>query len=322
MESGQQGASAGQATAEKILANLQQVLLGKEPELRLALTALACQGHLLIEDVPGVGKTMLAKAIAKSIGCTFSRVQFTPDLLPSDITGVSVFNQKNQEFEFRPGPVMAQIVLADEINRAPPKSQAALLECMAEGQITVDGVAYRMPYPFLVMATQNPIEYEGTYPLPETELDRFLLRLNLGYPAPADEIRMLQSQQFAHPIDSLEQVAAQEELVVLQHAVREIHVSDLVEEYIVALADATRHHPQLYLGASPRGSLGVFRLAQARALLDGRDYALPDDVKASVEPALAHRMVLDPAAQSRGATMPGVVADILETVAVPGAIPS
>ena len=322
MQAGQKTALAGQATAERILANLQQVILGKEPELRLALIALACQGHMLIEDVPGVGKTMLAKAIARSIGCTYSRVQFTPDLLPSDITGVSVFNQKNQEFEFRPGPVMAQIVLADEINRAPPKSQAALLECMAEGQITVDGTRHAMPYPFMVMATQNPIEYEGTYPLPETELDRFLLRLNLGYPAADDEIKMLQSQQLSHPIDSLEQVVTQDELVELQHSVREVQVSPLVAEYIVSLAAATRDHAQLYLGASPRGSLGVFRMAQARALLDGRDFALPDDVKASIEPALAHRMVLDPAAQSRGATMATVIADILETVAVPGTLSS
>jgi MoxR-like ATPase len=233
-----------------------------------------------------------------------------------------VFSQKSQEFEFRPGPVMAQIVLADEINRAPPKSQAALLECMAEGQITVDGTRHAMPYPFMVMATQNPIEYEGTYPLPETELDRFLLRLTLGYPAAADEIKMLQSQQLAHPIDSLEQVATQDELVELQHAVREIQVSPLVAEYIVSLAGATRDHAQLYLGASPRGSLGVFRMAQARALLDGRDFALPDDVKASIEPALAHRMVLDPSAQSRGTTMATVIADILGTVAVPGTLSS
>ena len=308
-------------TAERLLNNLERVVLGKRPEQQMALMTLICKGHLLIEDVPGVGKTTLAKSIAKSVGCTFRRIQFTPDLLPTDITGASIFNQRTSEFEFRAGPIVAQIVLADEINRASPKTQAALLESMEERQLTVDGVTHPMPKPFMVMATQNPIEYEGTFPLPETELDRFMLRLHLGYPSFADEIAVLESQRYVHPIDDLEQVVTHEELTQLQDAVQDIQVEYAVREYIVRVVESTRRHPNLYLGASPRGSLTLFRLAQARALLEGREFAIPDDVKAVAEPALAHRLILSSSARIQGSTAAGAVAEILEEVAVPGAIP-
>ena len=307
--------------AERILTNVQKVIIGKYGEGELALMALICQGHLLIEDVPGVGKTMLAKSIAKSVGCTFKRIQFTPDILPSDITGVSMYNQKTGDFEFRPGPIMAQIVLADEINRASPKTQSALLECMEERQITVDGISHAMPRPFMVMATQNPIEYEGTFPLPETQLDRFMLRLSLGYPSAADEITIIEKQQFVHPIDSLDQVADTSDLLRLQDAAKQVHVDTLVKEYIVSLVEATRKHPSIYLGASPRGSLSLFRLSQARALLEGRDYALPDDIKNLAEPTLAHRLIVNSSARIQGNTGRTVIADILESVPVPGARP-
>ena len=238
-----------------ILSNVEKVVIGKRAEVELALIALMCEGHVLIEDVPGVGKTMLAKSLSRSIGCSFKRMQFTPDLLPSDVTGVSIFNQKTAEFEFRPGPVMAQIVLADEINRATPKTQAALLEAMEERQITVDGITHRLPRPFMVMATQNPIEYEGTFALPEAQLDRFLMRIRLGYPARADELEILERQQHAHPMEALTQVASDEDLLGVQTAVREIHVADSLRGYIVDITAATREHPDVYLGASPRGSL-------------------------------------------------------------------
>ncbi len=308
-------------TAERLLSNLEQVVLGKRQELRLALMTLMCKGHLLIEDVPGVGKTTLAKSIAKSVGCTFRRIQFTPDLLPTDITGASIFNQSTNEFEFRPGPIVSQIVLADEINRASPKTQAALLESMEERQLTVDGITYPMPKPFMVMATQNPIEYEGTFPLPETELDRFMLRLHLGYPSFDDEIAVLESQRYFHPIDDLAQVVTHAELMQVQDAVQEVQVEYSIREYIVRIVESTRRHPNLYLGASPRGSLTLFRLAQARALLEGREFAIPDDVKAVAEPALAHRLILSSSARIQGSTAAGAVAEILEEVAVPGAIP-
>ena len=310
-----------QAIAERLLTNVQRVILGKSQEDKLAVMALMCQGHLLIEDVPGVGKTMLARSIAKSIGSDFRRIQFTPDLLPTDITGASVYNQKTGDFEFRPGPIMAQIVLADEINRASPKTQAALLECMEERQVTVDGTPHPVPLPFMVMATQNPIEYEGTFPLPETELDRFLLRLHLGYPSFDDELEVLESQQYQHPIDALDQVIGIEELSLLQHATREIHVDRLVREYIVGVVGATRNHLSLYLGASPRGSLALFRLAQAKALLEGREYAIPDDVKAIAEQALAHRVILSSSARIQGATAVGIIGEVIDEVAVPGAYP-
>ena len=309
------------AVAERLLDNLGKVILGKDEAQRLSVMALMCRGHLLIEDVPGVGKTMLARSIAKSIGGTFRRIQFTPDLLPSDITGVSVFNQKTGDFDYRAGPIVAQVVLADEINRASPKTQAALLECMEEHQITVDGITHPMPEPFIVMATQNPIEYEGTFPLPETELDRFLVRITLGYPDTETEINVLEAQRHTHPIDSVEQVISEEELRSLQEAVKDIHVEDAVREYVVSVVSATRTHPSLYLGASPRGSLALFRLSQARALLDGREHALPDDVKALALPALGHRIILNSSARIEGATAADCIAQVLEQTPVPGAAP-
>ncbi len=307
--------------AEKIVDNVEKVIVGKRAELEVALIALMCQGHMLIDDVTGVGKTTLAKSIARSLGLSFKRIQFTPDLLPSDVTGVSVYNQKSGDFEFHPGPVVAQIVLADEVNRASPKTQSSLLECMEEKQITVDGTTYRMPQPFLVIATQNPIEYEGTFPLPQTQLDRFLLRLKLGYPSMDDEITMMDSQRHTHPIEELGQVVDSREVAELQGAVRGIHLSDQVKRYVVTLVEATRHHPSVYLGSSPRGSLALSRMAQARALLERRDFALPDDVKALAELALAHRLILTSAARMQETDGRSVIAQILESVPVPGAIP-
>ncbi|MBI2909855.1 MAG: AAA family ATPase [Chloroflexi bacterium] len=280
---------------------------------------LLCQGHLLIEDVPGVGKTMLAKSLACSVGCTFKRIQFTPDLLPSDITGVSVFSQMNDDFEFRPGPIMAQIVLADEINRATPKSQSALLECMEERQVTVDGVTYKMPQPFLVMATQNPIEYEGTFPLPEAQLDRFLMRVNLGYPALDDEIAIIERQERSHPIEDLCQVASASEILDLQEEVKRIHVDPMVKRHIVTIVEATRCHPAVYLGASPRGSLALFRSAQAMALIRRRDFVIPDDVKALAEATLSHRLIVSPSARMKDIHGRTVIAEIMDSIAVPGA---
>jgi len=283
--------------------------------------ALISQGHFLIEDVPGVGKTMLARSIARSVGCTFKRIQFTPDVLPSDITGVSVYNQKTSDFEFRPGPIMAQVLLADEINRATPKVQSALLEAMGEKQITVDGVTRQMPSPFHVLATQNPIEFEGTFPLPEAQLDRFLLRINLGYPTSSEEIAIVENQQYVHPIEQISHVVDAADILMIQETVKEIFVDKVIKQYIVALVEATRQHPSVFLGSSPRGSLALFRTAQAKALLNGRDYVLPDDVKALAEPALAHRSLLSPGGQTAGRDSQAVIAEILETVPVPGTIP-
>src|SRR5574337_1313681 len=305
-----------QDAGEKVVANVERVIVGKHEEVRLALVALLCRGHLLIEDVPGTGKTVLAKAIARSLGCTFRRIQFTPDLLPSDVTGLSIYNQKTQEFEFRPGPIMAQIVLADEINRATPKTQSALLECMEEHQATIDGTTYPMPDPFLVIATQNPIEYEGTFALPEAQLDRFMLRLRLGYPEPVDEIVILDEQKRRHPIDELLEVATVEELQGLQAAVREVYVDPAVADYIVRLVGATRAHPDVYLGASPRGSLALYKAGQAYAALLGRDYVIPDDVKALAEPALAHRLIVKTAASIRDVDPDAVVRELLESVPI------
>ncbi|HEX9055930.1 MAG TPA: MoxR family ATPase [Ktedonobacterales bacterium] len=304
--------------ARRVIENIEHVIVGKDEAVRLTLIAVMCRGHVLIEDVPGVGKTVLTKAVARSIGCTFKRIQFTPDLLPSDITGVSIFNQKTGEFEFHPGPIMSQFVLADEINRATPKTQSALLEAMEEGQITVDGATYRLPDPFIVMATQNPIEYEGTFPLPEAQLDRFLLNIALGYPAPADEVRILERQQRTHPIDTLGQILSAEDLLNIQSQVREVHVSPDIEQYIVALVTATREHKNVYLGVSPRGSLALFRTAQARALLEGRDYVIPDDVKRLLRAALSHRLIVSPAARVRGVTPAAVLDEIQALVPVPG----
>ncbi len=306
--------------AEKIVANVEKVIIGKSGAVELAVIALVSSGHLLIEDAPGVGKTMLARSLAKSMDCTFKRVQFTPDMLPGDITGVSVFSQKTGDFEFRPGPVISQIVLADEINRATPKVQSALLECMEEGQITVDGITHRMPSPFHVLATQNPIEYEGTFPLPETQLDRFILRITLGYPSQEDEITIVEQQQFSHPIETTEAVAGSDDLLELQARVRDIYVDDLVKRYITSLVAATRDHPTIYLGASPRGSLALFRTAQARALLRGRDYVLPDDVKALAEAVLAHRLIIRLTDVSQDRSGKASVAEILGSVTVPGTV--
>jgi MoxR-like ATPase len=308
-----------QETGEKVVANVERVIVGKHHEVRLALVALLCQGHLLIEDVPGTGKTVLAKAIARSLGCSFRRIQFTPDLLPSDVTGISIYNQKTQEFEFKPGPIMAQIVLADEINRATPKTQSALLECMEEHQATVDGTTYRMPDPFLVIATQNPIEYEGTFALPEAQLDRFMLRLRLGYPQPLDEIVILDEQKRSHPLEEIGEVASVAELRELQAGIREIYVDPLVSDYIVRLVNATRDHPDVYLGASPRGSLALYRAGQALAALGGRDYVIPDDVKALAEPALAHRLIVKTAATIRDIEPSTVVRELLEIVTIEAA---
>lgn len=308
-----------QQVAERIAVSVSQVIIGKRNEVRLTILGLLSQGHILIEDIPGVGKTMLAKALARSIGSSFSRIQFTPDMLPSDVTGISLFNQKTREFEFRAGPIMAQIVLADEINRATPKTQAALLEAMEERQVTVDGVTYTTPDPFLILATQNPIEYEGTFPLPEAQLDRFLLRIQLGYPAPAEEMNVLTSQQVQHPLSALYQVVSVQELTAAQAAVREVYVADEVKKYIVDLVNATRNHPDVYLGSSPRGSLALFRTAQARAAMAGREYVIPDDVKALAEVTLAHRIIIGPASRIKDVSSRTIVHDVLASTPVPGA---
>jgi MoxR-like ATPase len=312
--------TAGRQIAQRLIDNVEKVIVGKDKTVELAVIGLMSNGHLLIEDAPGVGKTMLARSLAKSINCSFKRIQFTPDMLPGDITGVSVYNQKTSDFEFRPGPIMANVILADEINRATPKVQSALLECMEEGQITVDGVAHVMPVPFHVLATQNPIEYEGTFPLPETQLDRFLIRLSLGYPSIADEITIMERQHLAHPIELLEPVADSEEVLMLEKVVRKVFVDELVRQYIASLVAATRQHTGIRLGASPRGSLALFRTVQARALLQGRDYVLPDDVKHMAEPVLAHRLILRSKEQSEDRSGRNLVGDLLETVPVPGTV--
>ena len=305
--------------AERIFQNVEQVIIGKRNAVELVLVALLCRGHMLLEDVPGTGKTVLAKSIARSLGGSFKRIQFTPDLLPSDVTGVAIFNQQNREFEFRQGPVFAQIVLADEINRATPKTQSALLEAMEERQITVDGITYGLPAPFIVLATQNPIEYEGTFPLPEAQLDRFLLRLHLGYPDRLDEIAILRRQRQAHPLDALAIVAEIDELLTLQAAIKEVYVDELIEEYIVALVTATRHHEDVYLGASTRGSLALYRTAQAWAAIRGQSFVTPDDVKIMAGPVLGHRMLVSPAARIHNVTAGAVIEAILNAVPVPGA---
>ncbi|MBN1139592.1 MAG: MoxR family ATPase [Anaerolineae bacterium] len=308
-----------QAVAQKIVDNVEQVIVGKHEAVQSTVIALLCEGHLLIEDVPGTGKTMLAKSVAKSLGCNFRRIQFTPDMLPSDVTGISMFNQKTREFEFRPGPVMAQIVLTDEINRATPKTQSALLEAMEERQLTVDGVTYPMERPFLVLATQNPIEYEGTFPLPEAQLDRFMLRIHLGYPSGQDEVIMLDGQQFTHPVTRIEQVVPTDELVAAQEQIKSVHISDLIKEYIVSLVNVTRKHPDVYLGASPRGSLALYKTGQARAAILGRDYVIPDDIKALAIETLAHRLIISPSARIKNVDPRVVVQEILDSTPVPGA---
>ena len=308
-----------QAVTSKLVENVERVIIGKREVIELVAIGLLSRGHLLIEDVPGVGKTMLARALSRSLGCNFRRIQFTPDMLPSDVTGVSIFNQKTREFEFRPGPILAQIVLTDEINRATPKTQAALLEAMEELQVTVDGVTYPLPRPFLVLATQNPIEYEGTFPLPEAQLDRFLMRIRLGYPDHNDEVAILDSQQYVHPLTKIEQVVDAEALTAAQEKLKDVYVDTLVKRYIVDIITQTRRHPDVYLGASPRGSLALYRTGQTRAAMLGRDYVLPDDVKALATPTLAHRLIISPSARLRDVTGETMMREILSTLPVPGA---
>jgi MoxR-like ATPase len=303
--------------AARVVENVERVIVGKRETIELALVALLCDGHLLLEDVPGVGKTMLARALATSIGGTFRRVQFTPDLLPNDVTGVSVFNQRSAEFEFRAGPVFANVLLADEINRATPRTQSALLEAMGERQVSVDGVTHPLSRPFLVLATQNPVEYEGTFPLPEAQLDRFLLRVRIGYPSFEDERQITLNVQHRHPIETLEPVSTPDELVALQGQVAEVYVEDSVRDYAIRLARSTREHGDIALGASPRGTLSLLRGSQALAAVAGREFVLPDDVKRLAPNALAHRLILKPESQIRARSGDSVVASLLETIDVP-----
>ncbi len=305
------------ARIRKMIDQAETVIVGKREAVETAVVALLCNGHLLIEDIPGVGKTTLAKTLALSLGCVFRRIQFTPDLLPADITGTSIFNQKNQEFEFRPGPVFGNVVLADEINRATPKTQAALLECMEELQVTSDGVTHSLPRPFFVIATQNDLEHAGTYQLPEAQLDRFLMRLRLGYPALEDEVNILSLQLHSRPLDALTATLSLEELLALQEVARSVHVDPRVQRYIVELVSETRKHPQIEVGASPRGSLGLIHAAQAHAALQGRSFVLPDDVKKLAPAVLAHRLVLTPESRARGIADTEVVADLLNRIPVP-----
>jgi MoxR-like ATPase len=305
------------ALVQRIIANIEKVIIGKRPQITLTLVAYLCEGHILLEDVPGVAKTMLARALAKSVGCAFKRIQCTPDLLPTDVTGVSIFNQKTAEFEFRPGPIFAQTVLADEINRATPRTQAALLEAMAERRVTADGQGYNLKPPFLVIATQNPIDHEGTFPLPEAQLDRFLIRLALGYPSIEEESKMLQRLQRSHPIDELGPVVQAVDVVAAQDAVREIHVDDKVRRYILELVTASRENDDVLLGGSPRASLALYRTAQALAAVAGRSFVLPDDVKKMVLPVLGHRVILRPEARIRKITPATVLNRILADVPAP-----
>jgi MoxR-like ATPase len=307
-----------QSFGKILINNLERVIIGKRSTIDLIVVSLLCQGHVLIEDVPGVGKTMLARSLAKSLGCSFNRLQFTPDMLPSDVTGVSIFNQSKRSFEFRPGPVFAQIVLVDEINRATPKTQAALLESMEEKQVTVDGITHPLPNPFMVLATQNPIEYEGTFPLPEAQLDRFLMRVRLGYPIQSDEIEILDRQRLQHPIETLETVIALEDLKDAMEEIKKVYVSKPVKRYLVDLVGRTRQSSDVYLGASPRGSLALFRTGQAVAALAGRDFVLPDDVKSLAIPVLAHRVIVGPAARLRELSAEKILEEILENLPVPG----
>ena len=304
---------------QRIAGNMERAVVGKPEAIRLVLAVVLAGGHLLIEDVPGVGKTVLAKALARSIGASFKRIQFTPDLLPGDVTGLEIYNQQHGTFEYRAGPIMAQIVLADEVNRATPKTQSALLESMEERQVTVSGVTYSLPEPFIVLATQNPVEYEGTFPLPEAQLDRFLARLSLGYPDPAAEVDILARGGRVHPVDRLDEVCSGADVLAAREAAGAVYVDPTIRSYIVALVNETRRHPDVYLGASPRGSLAIYTLAQAWAGLDGRDYVLPDDVKVVAPPALAHRLILRRGAAAGRAPAAELVHSLLDRLPVPGA---
>ncbi len=305
-----------QEFVQVVVDNVERVIVGKREAIELVMMALLCEGHVLIEDVPGTGKTMLARAVAASLGLSFKRLQCTPDLLPNDITGVSVFNQRTGDFEFMPGPAFVHILLADEVNRATPRTQSALLESMGEGQVTVDGITRSLNRPFLVLATQNPIEYEGTFPLPEAQLDRFLIKLSVGYPSEQDESQILLNLQREHPINSIGQVVDGDRLLHLQRQVWEVHVDDTVRDYLVRLVQATRNHGDLALGASPRGSLSLFKTAQARAVLRGRDFVLPDDVKALAVPTLVHRLIVRPESALRGYTSARILGDILQSTSL------
>jgi MoxR-like ATPase len=303
--------------AKRVIANVERAIVGKRQQLILSLVSWLCEGHILLEDVPGVAKTMLARALSRSVGCAFKRVQCTPDLLPTDVTGASIFNQKEGEFEFRPGPIFAQVVLADEINRATPRTQAALLEAMAESRVTVDGTSYRLGPPFLVIATQNPVDHEGTFPLPEAQLDRFLMRFSLGYPTLEEELKMLELLQHSHPIDELQPVVTADELIACQKAVREIYVDDKVRRYLMQIVHDTRSHDDIGLGGSPRASIALFRTSQAMAALRGRNYVLPDDVKKVAAAVLTHRIILRPESRLRKITAAALIDDIVAEIAVP-----
>lgn len=305
------------ATAKKIITNVEKAIVGKRQQLILSLVSWLCEGHILLEDVPGVAKTMLARALSRSVGCSFKRIQCTPDLLPTDVTGASIFNQKTSEFEFRPGPVFAQMVLADEINRATPRTQASLLEAMAERRVTVDGVTHQLVPPFLVMATQNPIDHEGTFPLPEAQLDRFLMRFTLGYPSMDEDLHMLAMLQHGHPLDKLQPVVSADELIACQQAVREIHMDEKVRQYLMQIIQDTREHEDLALGASPRASIALFRTCQAMAAIRGRKFVLPDDVKRVAGPVLTHRLILRPESRLRKVTAEYTLSELIAEIAVP-----
>jgi MoxR-like ATPase len=314
---GKKGNADAAAVAAKIIANIEKVIIGKRTQITLCLVAYFCEGHILLEDVPGVAKTMLARALARSVGCTFKRIQCTPDLLPTDVTGVSIFNQKTIEFEFRPGPIFAQTLLADEINRTTPRTQSALLEAMAERRVSADGQTYTLKPPFLVIATQNPVDHEGTFPLPEAQLDRFLIRLAVGYPSLEEEGKMLMRLQHGHPIDDLSAVVTAADVIASQERIREVHVEDNVRKYMLEIIQATRQHDDILLGGSPRASIALFRTAQALAAIQGRDFVLPDDVKRMVQPVLAHRVILRPEARLRKVTTAALLQELVSEIRVP-----